>query len=141
MVSPRIRRFLTWACVVGVLLSAVIYAPSLRVRYATVGRVTMGLDAGRLVVYVVRTPSDARAYTNEIFLSQYGRWPPIRTLRYSGGFHALVEAWVPMLVFAGLAAILHIRRPRAHECPYCRYDLRGTPAVRPCPECGCVQGH
>jgi len=38
------------------------------------------------------------------------------------------------------AMLLPLSRRQAGQCVYCDYDLRATPADRPCPECGRPDG-
>lgn len=68
-------------------------------------------------------------------------WTPRWGDDISGGrrlsWSARVPLWIFVLLLGGPAAGLwafHVRRPPG-DCPYCGYDLRGTPAG-PCPECG-----
>lgn len=56
-----------------------------------------------------------------------------------------IPLWLPTLVFAVPAAWMwrvHVKRRRAARggcCAKCGYSLVGTPAERPCPECGTLQ--
>jgi hypothetical protein len=72
----------------------------------------------------------------------WGKWVAVATFALLWLYLVLTARIVAPLVMAAAAAFLWTRRnlDRAPDsCPYCRYDLSGTPPPLPCPECGRAQ--